>query len=629
LTLRVSIVLPLGADVWRNSNLTVGFARVARDLRRRFAVELIVPPGGVAPRLTDTAGVAVFQLPFTSPPIVAGPASARFSESLRVGHQLWRYLAAQRPDIVFAPLVGGVLQPALMSRALGESLGGTSMLLWGEPSTTERLLLGDIEPAGLGAVIDDALEATTLRLADAVADPGPPTTASNPRRLELTFPAATPATPAASTQRGVEEIVLVGPASGRHGASAFLAAIERMGDAGQLRGRRVTFLGPWREGPDGLGKAMLGRRARNWEFPFTQIDESRPEAVMSYLHRPNVVGVFAGEAADDDVLVLDAAQAGLAPIVCAHHRLAHRVRGVVRLCSPDLSDLGAQIEVDPTEPAWRFEPSDWPSAFETLVAMRNAKASQATATSVSASLCITHRDRPQALEHALQSRGAAPGLPLDTVIVDTGSTSENMARATELAGGDARLLSTPAGTRQAWARNLAARHAQGQILVFLDDDNVFLNDGLTRLVRPFSCMDVDIVVTNLALYDATPGQGDAEAHLVFMGEAGWAGLLFNAFGDANFAIRRDRLTAIGGFDDNDVAAFDWIFLAKAQARGLKIAVLQQPAIGYHRDLGARDTRWRKLDLEEPRRHVLRKYELSSSLTAIMAVAQTLSLPSVE
>jgi hypothetical protein len=630
LTLRASIVLPLGADVWRNSNLATGFARVAQELGRGgFIVEVIVPPGGEAPGLAHTAGVNLFQLSFTSPPIVAGPAPARYSESLRVGHQLWRHLAARRPDIVFAPLVGGVLQPALMSRAVGESLGRTSMVLWGEASTAERLRLGDIEPAGPGAVIDDALETTVLRLADAVADPRSPSPTSAPQSLELQLPASPHTTPATFLRGPVEEIVFVGPASGRHGAPEFLAAIERMGHAGRLLGRRLTFLGPWREGPEGLGKAMLGRRARDWGFPFTQVDESRPETILNYLHRPGVVGVFAGAAADDDVVLVDAAQAGLAPVVCAHHRLAHRLRGAVRLCASDLCDLEAHIDRDPPEPLGPIEPSDWSAAFEMLIAARSAKPPPAAATSVTASLCVTHRDRPQALARALQSRGTALGPQVDTVIVDTGSTPENLARATELSHGDAQLLSTPAGARQAWARNLAARHAQGQILVFLDDDNVFLEDGLTRLLRPFSCMDVDVVISNLALYDAAPGKGDAGADLVFMGEAGWAGLLFNAFGDANFAIRRDRLTEIGGFADNDAAAFDWIFFAKAQARGLKFAVLQQPAIGYHRDLGARDTRWRKLDLEEPRRQVLRNYEFGSSSIAILAMAQMLSLPLIE
>jgi glycosyltransferase involved in cell wall biosynthesis len=215
---------------------------------------------------------------------------------------------------------------------------------------------------------------------------------------------------------------------------------------------------------------------------------------------------------------------------------------------------------------------------------------------------------------------------LETLIVDTGSEPAAVAALDSLATRDIQVVKGPAGTRQAWARNFAANVAQGEILIFLDDDNVFLDDGLSRLIAGFANPDVDVVVSTLSLYDAAPGQGPPAADLAFMGQTGMAGLLFNGFGDANFAIRRKRFLQIGGFADDDTAAFDWVFFAAAQAHGLKFGVLQRPAIGYRRDLAARDAKWRKRDLEGPHRRVLGAYGLDRSSTVIAALSQCLSLP---
>jgi hypothetical protein len=46
-------------------------------------------------------------------------------------------------------------------------------------------------------------------------------------------------------------------------------------------------------------------------------------------------------------------------------------------------------------------------------------------------------------------------------------------------------------------------------------------------------------------------------------------------------------------------------------------------------LTGRDTKWRKHDLEGPRRQVVAAYGLSSPVSIMAALAQNLSLPTVE
>jgi hypothetical protein len=349
---------------------------------------------------------------------------------------------------------------------------------------------------------------------------------------------------------------------------------------------------------------------------------------LAHLTRPGALAVFAGEAADDDILLADAARAGVALAVSAAHPLAATLDPSC-LCAADLSDLEAFMEPGAARASHDIAECDWAAACTDLIERRRARTGRTAAPPSSASLCITHRDRPAALAAALRSRGEGLGNRLHTLVVDTGSGADALRRIGHLQTPAVEIIGRPPGETQARARNLAAARSEAEILVFLDDDNVFLGEGLSRLVEAFADPEVDIVVSTLALYDGTPGNGEPAAHLAFMGDAGWAGLLFNGFGDANFAIRRNRFLDIGGFADNDVAAFDWVFFANARAHGLRTGVLQRPAIAYQRDLAARETKWRKHDLEEPRRHVLVAYERGLAPAAMLAFAQSLSLPIVD
>jgi hypothetical protein len=621
---RAAIILPYGPDAWRVANLTEGFIRVAEALARGgFTVEVFRPqeaPAEAAP----PPGITVTPLVFTAPPILAGPAPAHLSRSLRLGHQLWRRLADDPPDIVLAPMAGGILQPCLMSRRLGESLEATRFVIWGEAGAAERHELGDLEPAGISTVIDDALETTARRLADVIAGPREAGAAGSSLRLAL--PGRTVAIGPADSLR-IDEIVFVGPASERHGAAEFLASIERMGHAGLLADRRVTFLGPWREGPMGLGKAMLGRRAQDWPFAFTQIDEHRPDKVLEHLRQRGVLAVFAGAAPDDDVILADAASAGLATAVSARHPLAEWLAPAIGVCAPDLADLDKFVVSEAPRPTASARAADWAGAFEAVIGIRRPRDRRVSART--ASLCITHRNRTAELAAALHSRGSAAGPGLRTVVVDTGSTAESLSRLAALEAPGVEIIEGPPGARQGVARNLAASRSSGEILVFLDDDNLFVDEGLSRLIAAFDDPKVDLVAPNLAIHDKAAGEGRAMGDLVFMGFTGWAGLLFNGFGDANFAIRRRCFDEIGGFVDDDAAAFDWIFFAAAQARGREIGVLQKPAIGYQRDLAARDRKWRKLDLEGPRRQVLRAYGVDRQLALVLGLTQFLTHAAID
>jgi glycosyltransferase involved in cell wall biosynthesis len=251
-------------------------------------------------------------------------------------------------------------------------------------------------------------------------------------------------------------------------------------------------------------------------------------------------------------------------------------------------------------------------------------------TSSSVSLCITHRDRAAGLDKAIESARIGADQSVELIVVDVGSRDPDAQdRVARLSTDGARVIVAPPGTQQPAARNLAAREARHDILVFLDDDNIFMDKGLRRLAAALASSPFDVVVSNLRLHDHPFTDEKPQADLVFIGPAGPAGLIFNGFGDANFAIRREAFVQVGGFEETDTAAFDWLFFAKAIAQGLRLGVLQHPAVAYARDLSGRDFKWRTRDLEGPRRQLLESHELPERWTVIFALAQALTLSVVD
>ncbi|MFX9069688.1 hypothetical protein ABTN30_20605, partial [Acinetobacter baumannii] len=75
---------------------------------------------------------------------------------------------------------------------------------------------------------------------------------------------------------------------------------------------------------------------------------------------------------------------------------------------------------------------------------------------------------------------------------------------------------------------------------------------------------------------------------------------FNAWGDSSLAVRRASFLRIGGFGTYEGAGNDWVFLARARAAGLRIGVLQDPAVDYAVGDAAEHRRWRKRDAEGAR-----------------------------
>jgi GT2 family glycosyltransferase len=204
------------------------------------------------------------------------------------------------------------------------------------------------------------------------------------------------------------------------------------------------------------------------------------------------------------------------------------------------------------------------------------------------SVCVTHRDRPELLHQALESIRQQTYTRFEIVLVDDGSVrpeSREVLDALE-----------PEFTERGWtivrhdtnrypgaARNTAARHARGEYLLFMDDDNCAKSHELDTLVSAAQSSRAHIVTCFLDVFqgNASPNGGPALHRWSFVGGSLGLGLLRNCFGDTNCLVSAKTYRALGGMtEDHGTGCEDWEFLAKAAVRGYRITVVPEALVWY-------------------------------------------------
>jgi GT2 family glycosyltransferase len=510
-------------------------------------------------------------------------------------HRLAHELARRPPDVMIATLRGGIAQAMLMARACGEAFANTRIVLWANQPSRDRLLASDGIISDLSPIVMDALERQCLAFADSVIlpdamapppslpdlDPGAPL-------LRCTRVAGT-AAPVPS-QAGIREIVFMGAFKRSAGAGEFIEAIERLSRDGLLGDRLVTFLGPVAKSAYGLSKEWLGQRATAWKFRFRVIEEADREKALRYAGEAGrlVVSVCAE---DNELRSIRA---------CNRHHvaLAAQPMTTARLVDELTASIAAAIKGRVAEDDRGA--IDWAAL---LAAITHLKPQPLRPKAESLTVCVLHFNRLSFLRQALASiPQTIDGRDVEVLVIDNASDLVDVESAIREAAGDRpiRLLALSEPLPQAAAYNRGLREASSEIVVFLDDDNIFSGDGLARLARAASAGAHDIVVTSLDVFD--DGEGDPHAlasagRLLFLGTAHSLGLFFNAFGDTAMAVRRTSFLALGGFLElgYNYPSLDWVSLARAQGAGLRIGALQWPAVRYRRSTARADIQSIKLD----------------------------------
>jgi glycosyltransferase involved in cell wall biosynthesis len=203
------------------------------------------------------------------------------------------------------------------------------------------------------------------------------------------------------------------------------------------------------------------------------------------------------------------------------------------------------------------------------------------------SVCMAHYERPQLVDQALDSVRQQTYPNFEVILVDDGSTSQAAKRRLDEL--------EPEFESRGWkivrqenlylgaVRNTGARHARGDYMLFMDDDNIAKPNELEVFVKVAQKSGADILtcVADGFRGDKPPDDPMEIRRIVPLGPAVEFSFFANGFGDSNCFIKRTSFEALGGFsEDYKVGLDDQEFFARATLSGLKLEVVPEALFWY-------------------------------------------------
>jgi len=177
----------------------------------------------------------------------------------------------------------------------------------------------------------------------------------------------------------------------------------------------------------------------------------------------------------------------------------------------------------------------------------------------------------------------------EAVIVDDGSTDLTAQVAVGFVEADSRfrlIRQTHAGVSA--ARNAALRDARGQLIAFLDADDVWLPAKLARQIEALSAdPKANFCFTNYWFWDGQRDLSRRYAKRTDFPEGDATSLLcsFDPFGTSTVMVKREALEKTGGFDENLAAAEDWDLWLRMSENGLWARGVWEPQARYRKWAG--------------------------------------------
>jgi glycosyltransferase involved in cell wall biosynthesis len=525
----------------------------------------------------------------------------------------------ERPyDVIHFPDTLGHGYFSLMAKSQGWAFGGTT-LVTGVHSPSQWVLEANRAPFLTGQEFaDDHIERAGVAMSDVVISPSAyllDWTRSQgwelPDRVFVQQYVGSRATrrEGADVDAGgsrpvdgpIEEIVFFGRLEVRKGLVLFCDALDLLAEEGALPGISIAFLGKQAPVRGAMAGDYLKERARRWPWEWRILDRLKQPEAVGYLKGDGGgrLAVMPSLADNTPNTVMEATALDI-PFI------ASRAGGTAELIDPlDLarcsfdpggsagsSSLAAALRRAVEEP--RFAPAraavdpvanervhvTW---HERVAAATEAAAAEPAQEPVAGpstprvGICVVARHGKRLAD--LADSIEAQDYPAYEVVlaVDGDRNAALRRRVKELeprfASRGWTVLHHGADDHDA-ARNLAARSAAGEYLLFWDEDAAAEPGQLSALVRVAQQSGADVVsCVAESLTARWPGL------IVPEGGPPMSGLFHRCFATSVFLIRRDAFERIGGFDSRaEAASEDHEMLCRAALEGCSFQVIPEPLV---------------------------------------------------
>jgi glycosyltransferase involved in cell wall biosynthesis len=509
----------------------------------------------------------------------------------RLSYLAYLYLRNKPFDVIHFPEWSGFGFYTVLAKSEGLAFQASSIVI-GTHSPTLWHTLSNAELIDDSSYLDrDYMERRSVELADLVVSPSQ-YLVDWMREQKWSLPGCVKVQPNilahdlrrdfdASQLHQINELVFFGRLEARKGLKLFCDALDRLlvllGPDGVYPG--VTFLGKDSRMHGKPSRDYLKGRASRWPFEWRMVSDRDQAGALDYLGKQGRLAVIPSLSDNSPYTVLECLGRGI-PFLASKvggipeliheegqedacfelrpqalaEKLYEALRGGVRLASP-------RVDFEADELAWA-------QIHEELVAnARSDKEVVETPVTPLVSVCVTHYNRPKLLPYALESLRNQDYSNFEVILIDDGSTdqealaylesleSEFAERGWQMVRQENRYLGA--------ARNTAARHAKGEYLLFMDDDNIAKSNEISTFVNVAYQTGADILTCVLDVFEGdggVSGSETTEVHWVPLGPNISSGLFRNVFGDANALVRRDVFEELGGFtEDYGVGHEDWEF----------------------------------------------------------------------
>lgn len=207
------------------------------------------------------------------------------------------------------------------------------------------------------------------------------------------------------------------------------------------------------------------------------------------------------------------------------------------------------------------------------------------------SVVVPYFERTQYLPFCLDGLARQTYVPLEVIVADDGSTSA--AARSQLAEIEQRawpwplrVVRSPGGGPDR-ARNSGWQAANGELVAFIDDDDVPFDDMVETLWRARETSGSDVAVGGGRFFrgDGPPAPRRGDLVRIPLCDPHELGLISNQYGGPVALWPQTLLESLGGFTSSPVE--DWLLLARANMRGARLTAPPDQVYWYRQTSASR------------------------------------------